>query len=518
MYLGDLAQQHPDKPAYIMAASGELVTYRQLNDRSCQGSQLFRSLGLQTGDHIAILMENNARFLEICTAAARSGLFYTAISSRLTVAEAAYIVNDCGARLFIGSKAKAELAEDMLKQMPAVEHKLMVDGTVPNYQSYETLRDRMVKQPVDDEACGVDMLYSSGTTGQPKGVKIPLPDIAVGEESSALVMLAKGLYGFSGDTVYLSPAPLYHAAPLRYNMANLLFGGTSVVMEDFDAEQALQLIESYKITHSQWVPTMFIKMLKLPESLRLQYDVSSLQVAIHAAAPCPVEVKQKMIDWWGPVIHEYYAGSEGNGFCAIDSAEWLSHRGSVGRALVGVIHICDDHGNEVAVGESGTIFFADGPTFEYHNDADKTQSSRHPNGWTTLGDIGRLDEDGFLYLTDRKAFMIISGGVNIYPQEAENRIIMHPAVADVAVFGVPNSEFGEEVKAVVQPVQWDCAGPDLEQELIGFCREQLADIKCPRSIDFDPELPRHPTGKLYKRLLKDKYWQRHIDGDPVDKA
>jgi long-chain acyl-CoA synthetase len=509
MYIGDLAKQTPDKAAYIMAGSGEIVTYKQLNERSCQGSQLFRSLGLQTGDHIAILMENNARFLEICNAAARSGLFYTAISSRLTVAEAAYIVNDCGARLFIGSKAKAALAEDMLKQMPAVEHKLMVDGTVPDYESYETLRDRMVKWPVDDEACGVDMLYSSGTTGKPKGVKIPLPDITVGEESSALVMLAKGLYGFSGETIYLSPAPLYHAAPLKYNMANLLIGGTSVVMENFDAQEALRLIEIYKITHSQWVPTMLIKMLKLAESVRLQYDVSSLQVAIHAAAPCPIEVKQKMIDWWGPIIYEYYAGSEGNGFCAINSDEWLSHKGSVGRAMVGVIHICDDDGNEVAVGESGTIFFADGPTFEYHNDADKTQSSKHFNGWTTLGDIGRLDEEGFLYLTDRKAFMIISGGVNIYPQESENRLIMHPKVADVAVFGIPNTDFGEEVKAVVQPVNWEDVSPELADELMVYCQQYLAKIKCPKSIDFDRELPRHPTGKLYKRLLKDKYWVEH---------
>ena len=509
MYLGDLAQQHPNKPAYIMATSGEIVTYEQLDKRSCQGSQLFRSLGLKTGDHIAILMENNARFLEICQAAIRSGLFYTAISSRLTAAEVAYIVNDCGARLFIGSKTKADIAMDVLDHMPAVEHKLMVDGVIPDYESYEASRDGMAKQPIDDEACGVDMLYSSGTTGQPKGVKIPLPDIALGEESSALVMLVKGLYGFSGETIYLSPAPLYHAAPLKYNMANLLIGGTSVVMENFEAQEALRLIEIYKITHSQWVPTMLIKMLKLAESVRLQYDVSSLQVAIHAAAPCPIEVKQKMIDWWGPIIYEYYAGSEGNGFCAINSDEWLSHKGSVGRAMVGVIHICDDDGNEVAVGESGTIFFADGPTFEYHNDADKTQSSKHFNGWTTLGDIGRLDEEGFLYLTDRKAFMIISGGVNIYPQESENRLIMHPKVADVAVFGIPNTDFGEEVKAVVQPVNWEDVSPELADELMVYCQQYLAKIKCPKSIDFDRELPRHPTGKLYKRLLKDKYWVEH---------
>jgi long-chain acyl-CoA synthetase len=509
MYIGDLAKQTPDKPAYIMAGSGETVTYQQLNERSCQTSQLFRSLGLHTGDHIALLMENNARFLEICKAAGRSGLFYTAISSRLTVREAAYIVNDCGATLFISSIALKDVATELLEHMPKIEHRLMVNGTFDGYRSYEAMRDSMPKTPIADEATGVDMLYSSGTTGKPKGVKIPLPDLAVDEESSALVMLTKGLYGFGKDMIYLSPAPLYHAAPLRYNLATLLFGGTSVVMEDFNAEQALQLIEKYKITHSQWVPTMFVKMLKLPDYVRSQYNISSLQVAIHAAAPCPVEIKEQMLSWWGPVIFEYYAGSEGNGFCAINSEEWLAHRGSVGRAMVGVLHICDDDENELAVGEEGTIYFAEGPGFEYYNDPEKTQSSKHSKGWTTLGDIGRIDEEGFLYLTDRKAFMIISGGVNIYPQEAENRLIMHPKVADVAVFGIPNTDFGEEVKAVVQPMNWEDASPELADELMVYCQQDLAKIKCPKSIDFDRELPRHPTGKLYKRLLKDKYWVEH---------
>ena len=509
MYIGDLAKQTPHKAAYIMAGSGETVTYQQLNERSCQTAQLFRSLGLQTGDHIALLMENNARFLEICMAAARSGLFYTAISSRLTAGEAAYIINDCGAKLFISSFVKGGLATELLDDMPNVESRLMVNGTVNGYDSYESLRDQMLQHPIADEAAGIDMLYSSGTTGKPKGVKIPLPDINVGDESSNLVLLSKGLYGFGNETIYLSPAPLYHAAPLRYNLVTLLFGGTSVVMEDFNEEEALRLIEKYQITHSQWVPTMFVKMLKLSEEARTKYDISSLQVAIHAAAPCPIEIKKKMIDWWGPVMFEYYAGSEGNGFCAINSDEWLAHKGSVGKAMVGVLHICDDDGNEVAIGEAGTIYFADGPVFEYHNDPDKTKESKHIKGWTTLGDVGRVDEEGFLYLTDRKAFMIISGGVNIYPQEAENRLIMHPKVADVAVFGVPNEEFGEEVKAVVQPMNWADVGPDFEEELMAFCQQELAKIKCPRSVDFDEELPRHPTGKLYKRLLRDKYWADH---------
>ncbi|MFT4824536.1 MAG: acyl-CoA synthetase (AMP-forming)/AMP-acid ligase II [Halioglobus sp.] len=505
MYIGDLALQQPDQAAYIMAASGDVVSYEQLNDRSRQTSQLFRFLGLQVGDHIAFYMENNARFLEICVAASRSGLFYTAISSRLTASEAAYIVNDCGARLFISSLSKAGVAVQLLGSMPKVERCLMVGGVVQGYDSYEDARDAMPVATIADEEAGADMLYSSGTTGKPKGVKIALPGSKVGEEIGTGA-LTKALYSFSDDMVYLSPAPLYHAAPLRFNMATLLFGGTSVIMEEFNEEHALSLIQKHRITHSQWVPTMFVKMLKLPETVRKKYDTSSLKVAIHAAAPCPIQIKEQMIDWWGPVIHEYYAGSEGNGLCAINSQEWLAHRGSVGRAILGVVHICDDNGEEVAAGEAGTIYFADGPVFAYHNDPEKTKESMHTKGWTTLGDVGRVDAEGFLYLTDRKAFMIISGGVNIYPQEAENRLIMHPKVADVAVFGVPNEDFGEEVKGVVQPMDWADVGPEFEAELLAFCQQELTKIKCPRSIDFDPELPRHPTGKLYKRLLRDRYW------------
>ncbi|MEH6570870.1 MAG: AMP-binding protein, partial [Halioglobus sp.] len=360
-------------------------------------------------------------------------------------------------------------------------------------------------EPIADETPGMDMLYSSGTTGRPKGILVPLAETAVGAPNR-LSMLVEGLYQFSTDMIYLSPAPLYHAAPLRYNMAALAVGATCIIMENFNEEQALALIEKYKATHSQWVPTMFIKMLKLPEDVRQKYDVSSLKVAIHAAAPCPIPTKKSMIEWWGPVIHEYYAGSEGNGFCAINSEQWLAHEGSVGSALMGTLHICDDEGNEVPAGTQGTIFFEGGGKFVYHNDEEKTKESTNTKGWSTLGDIGYVDEDNYLYLTDRKAFMIISGGVNIYPQEAENILITHPKVADVAVFGAPNEEFGEEVKAVVQPIDWADVGPEFEQELIEFCLKDLAKIKCPRSVDFDKELPRHPTGKLYKRLVRDRYW------------
>jgi acyl-CoA synthetase (AMP-forming)/AMP-acid ligase II len=382
----------------------------------------------------------------------------------------------------------------------------MLDGVIDGYESWEAATAALPQSPIADEAEGAAMLYSSGTTGYPKGVKKPLPEEPFGAAPAVNVLSA--LYGATADSVYLSPAPLYHAAPLNFSMSCLRQGTQVVVMEHFEPEAALRFIEQYRATHSQWVPTMFVRMLKLPEEVRAQYDLSSLRCAIHAAAPCPIPIKEDMIEWWGPVLYEYYAGTEGNGFVQLNSAEWLAHKGSVGRPLNCELHICDDDGNELPVGESGTIYFGGGGQFEYHNDPDKTAGSRHPKGWTTLGDVGYVDEDGYLYLTDRKHFMIISGGVNIYPQEAENVLITHPAVMDVAVFGVPNEEFGEEVKAVVQPRDLSAAGPELAHELLTYCRERLSHIKCPRSVDFRAELPRHPTGKLYKRLLKDEYWNK----------
>jgi long-chain acyl-CoA synthetase len=312
----------------------------------------------------------------------------------------------------------------------------------------------------------------------------------------------------ASDSIYLSPAPLYHAAPLRFNMMAITLGGTSIIMESFDAEQFLALVEKHRITQSQLVPTMFVRMLKLPEDVRLRYDVSSLKGAIHAAAPCPIDVKAKMIEWWGPILIEYYAGSEGNGVTVSTSQQWLSHRGTVGRAVVGKIKILDENDQELPTGQIGTVYFADAPVFSYHNDPDKTKRAYNAKGWSTLGDVGYLDDEGFLYLTDRKSYMIISGGVNIYPQETEDVLITHPAIADVAVFGVPNEEMGEEVKAVVQPHDMARAGKELEAELMVFCRQYLSPIKCPRSIDFEAELPRTPTGKLVKRHLRDRYWPK----------
>ena len=497
----------PDKPALIMARSGETVTYRELEARSNQGARLLRSLGLKRGDAIALLMDNNARYIEICFAAQRSGLFYTAMSSRLSAQEAEYIIRDCGAKALIVSASLAGQAAALLPKNPGVRRRYSVGGELPGHELWEHAAGAQATSRIGDESAGRDMLYSSGTTGRPKGVKTELLEEAI-DASSTLTNIASKLYGLNADTVYLSPAPLYHAAPLRFNMTVMRFGGTAVIMEHFDAEEALALIERHRVTHSQWVPTMFVRMLKLPQAARARHDVSSLRVAIHAAAPCPVQVKEEMIGWWGPVLYEYYAGTEGNGFVACDSAQWLAHKGTVGSALLGEIRIVDEaSGAALPPGETGTIYFANAPAFEYHNDPEKTAASKSKEGWTTLGDVGHLDTEGYLYLTDRKHFMIISGGVNIYPQEIENLLVTHPKVADVAVIGVPNAEFGEEVKAVVQPADPRTAGPALAEELIAWCRAHLSHLKCPRSVDFEAELPRHPTGKLYKRLLRERYWK-----------
>ncbi len=504
MHLGELAATSADKAAYVIAETGVTTTFKQLDDLSMQASQLFRQLGLNRGDHVAILLENHPALLQICFAAQRSGLYFTAISYRLQDEEVEYIVSDCQAKVFITSKSQQNLVGKLNLDHC---HSYMVDGAVAGFNSWEDGLAEMPAEKISDESIGVQMLYSSGTTGRPKGVYKPLPEGEYGVDEGP--NLFGMLYGVSENSIYLSPAPLYHAAPLTFTMGMLSMGVTCIVMQHFEAEAALAAIERYKITHSQWVPTMFIRMLKLDDDVRLKHDVSSLQCAIHAAAPCPVPIKEQMIEWWGPVIHEYYAGSEGNGFVAINSEQWLAHKGSVGLPLTAQLHIVGEDGEEVAQGESGTIYFEGGGDFEYFNDKEKTDESRHQQGWSTLGDVGYRDADGFLYLTDRKSFMIISGGVNIYPQETENLLVTHPKVMDVAVFGVPNDDFGEEVKAVVQPKDWNDVGPDFEAELIEFCRDHISHLKCPRSVDFDKELPRHPTGKLYKRLLRDKYWEGH---------
>ena len=509
-YPGHWAEAKPDEPAIIMASTGESMTYKELDDKANRLAQLFHAAGLRPGDHMSFCMENRIDFLAIAWGAHYAGLYYTAASSRLTTEELGYILEDSNSRAFITSPYKAESIAGLGDVLGKIETKLVVGGELPGFDDFDSAIAKYDPTPLPDRKEAQPMLYSSGTTGRPKGVTPAMTDTPLGA-ADGLTMMTKFLFGGSENSIYLSPAPLYHAAPLRYCMNFQRIGATLVVMERFDAEAALAAIGQYKVTHSQWVPTMFVRMLKLEDEVRNQYDVSSLEFAIHAAAPCPVAVKEQMLDWWGPIIHEYYAGTEGNGFCYASPQDWLDHKGTVGKALTGAVHIVDDEGNEVPVGEEGGVYFgnADMQQFEYHNDAEKTKGAFLDNGWSTLGDIGKLDEDGFLYLTDRKANMIISGGVNIYPQETENVLTVHPRVADVAVFGVPNDDFGEEVKAVVQLVNPSEAGEEMERDLIAYCREHLADVKCPRSVDFRDELPRHPTGKLYKRLLKDEYWQGH---------
>jgi len=499
------AQTQPEQAALVVAETGETITFGALDAASNRAAHLFRACGLQAGDTVALFMENVPRFYEIAWGAQRSGLFFVCVSSKLTAPEVDYIVRDSGAKMLIASAGLASIA-GRLRDLLSGLHLFMQGDGIAGWQSWDQAVASQPSMPIADERAGVDMLYSSGTTGRPKGVRVALPDDQAIAAPTVLGMLAQRLYGFAAGGIYLSPAPLYHAAPLRWSMTAMRLGMTVVMMRHFDAEAALAAIERYGVTHSQWVPTHFIRMLKLPEEVRRSYDHATLRCAIHAAAPCPIPVKEAMIAWWGPVIYEYYAGSEGNGLTTINSAEWLAHKGSVGKAAYGTLHICDEAGNELATGEEGLVYFSGGGQFEYHNDPARTAEARHPLGWTTLGDIGRMDADGYLYLTDRKSFMIISGGVNIYPQEIENRLVTHPRVADVAVIGAPCPEMGERVVAVVQPVDMADAGPGLAAELIRWCREELSGVKTPRQIDFTPELPRHATGKLYKRLLRDRYW------------
>ncbi|GAA2361606.1 acyl-CoA synthetase [Saccharopolyspora halophila] len=508
MYPGVHAATTPDKPAVIMAGSGAVTTYRELDDRSLRLANALRAAGLGEGDVVALLSDNDPRAFEVYWAAVRSGMYVTAVNNHLQSDEIAYIIGDSGAGALIVSAGIGDLAGDVAELIDGPPVRLAYGGAVPGYEDYaETLAIASAERPAV-QPCGLDLLYSSGTTGRPKGIKPPLPDRQVHETGSILHELLHGFYGFDADTVYLSPAPVYHAAPLRYCSGVHAFGGTVVMMEHFEPEGALRAIERFRVTHSQWVPTMFVRMLKLDEAVRSRYDLSSHRMAVHAAAPCPVEVKRAVIDWWGPILLEYYAATEGIGMTLIDSAGWLEKPGSVGRPVSGVLRICDDDGAELPAGEVGTVYFEQEEiTFEYLGDEEKTRSARHPEhaNWATTGDLGYLDEDGFLFLTDRKAFMIISGGVNIYPQEIENALTMHPAIDDVAVFGVPDEEMGEAVKAVVQPAAGAQPGAELERRLIEHARERLAHYKAPRSVDFLDDMPRTPTGKLVKGKLKARY-------------
>lgn len=510
MYPGKHAELRAGQPAFIMASTGETVSYAELEARTNRLAHLLRANGLKRLDHYSIFMENNNRYLEACGAGERAGLHYTCVNSFLMADELAFILNNSESRALITSKANHTVAAQAIKQCPNVKLLLIVDGT-GDHEPFTGL-DRAVSTypdtPIADEWLGTPMLYSSGTTGRPKGIMRPLPRNPPSQSLPLFDFLNK-LWQYREGMTYLSPAPLYHSAPQAAVSLAIRNGGTVVIMEHFDPEQYLQLIERYKVTHTQLVPTMFSRLLKLSEAARKKHDLSSLEIAIHAAAPCPIQVKEQIIEWWGPIVHEYYGATEGLGFTACNSEQWLSHRGTVGKVLLGDLHIMDGDMQPSAKGVPGEIWFKTATPFEYFNDLEpeKTARSRSADGtMRTVGDIGYLDDDGYLYLTDRSTFMIISGGVNIYPQECENLLVTHPKVADAAVFGVPNSDLGEEVKAVVQTMPGIEPSDELAQELIGFCQQHLSRQKCPRSIDFDPALPRLPTGKLYKQGLRDRYW------------
>lgn len=499
------AEKTPDRPAIIMGRSGKVVTWAELIERSNRLANYFVSIGLKPGDHIAYILENNEYVHQIAWAGRRAGIYYTPINYHLKTEESSYILKDCGAKLLIAQPSTAELALDAGAH---IDRKLMIgDDILPGFASLEEAIGSVSSERLEGRPEGNHMCYSSGTTGRPKGIKRKMSARTYGHPLDFEVNAMRDAYGFDETAVYLVPSPLHFAGGIGWTLGAMRFGATVVIMEKFDAEEALRLIDTHKVTHSYFVPTHFVRMLKLPEEARARYDVSSLRLIIHGAAATPVDVKQAMLDWFGPVIHEFYSSTESPGFVRIGPEEWLEHKGSVGRPLWGKIRIVDEEtGKVLPPGQPGIICFEGGTDFEYHNDPEKTKSAYEFNGWPTNGDIGYVDEEGWLYLTDRRSHMIISGGVNIYPQEAENVLTMHPAVKDVAVIGVPNKEFGEEVKAVVIPEQGHAPGPELEEELIAYTRAHLAGYKCPKSVDFVDELPRLETGKLLKRELRNRYW------------
>ncbi|HVV76418.1 MAG TPA: acyl-CoA synthetase [Mycobacteriales bacterium] len=503
MNIADHAATRPDAVA-LLGLADDTVTYGELHERARRVAGLLHDAGLRRGDVVALMLPNRREFLEVTWGCQLSGLYYVPVNTHLTFDEVSYIVDDCQARALFIDGTMQQLAADLRGRSTGLDVWVAVGASWEGWQAYDPALDAVTSQaPVSD---GSEMLYSSGTTGRPKGIRRPLPTENGSWAQAVLESALLHRYGATGDSVYLSPAPLYHAAGVNYTMAVNRTGAATVMVPRFDPEETLRLIERHRVTHAQFVPTMFVRMLKLPADVRGKYDVSSLKCVLHAAAPCAVDVKQAMFDWFGPIIHEYYGGTEGFAGTMIGPEEWLAHPGSVGLPLT-PIHVVGEDGKELAPGETGEIFFEGGPEFEYWGDPQKTKSVSNAHGWRTLGDMGHVDADGYLYLTDRSTFMIVSGGVNIYPQETENLLIMHPKVADAAVFGIPNAEFGEEVKAVVQPLDGVEESASLADELIEYCRANLAGYKCPRSIDFDPALPRDPNGKLYKRRIRDRYWE-----------
>ncbi|OBH01658.1 acyl-CoA synthetase [Mycobacterium sp. E342] len=494
------------KPAIVLDPSGLRLTFAELEARANRLAHHWRRHGVREGDTVALVMENNEHMHVVMWSARRAGLYYVPVNTHLTPSEMGYILTDSEAMAIVASaamSAQCEQLEEYLTDIPA-PLRLMTGATPPNWVSYPECVAGEPDTPIADESEGDLLQYSSGTTGRPKGIRRELPHVTPAVAPNVLTPLLNAL-GITGNSVYLSPAPLYHTAPSVWSMCVQALGATTVVLERFDAEQALACIERYRITHAQFVPAMFVRMLKLPAEVRDAYDLSSLERVVHAAAPCPPEIKRQMIAWWGPIIDEFYSSSEGAGITFITADEWLQHPGSVGRSLLGTVHILGEDGSELAAGQTGDIYFEGGFAFDYLHDPVKTAASHNPNGWATVGDVGHLDEDGYLYLSDRRHHTIISGGINIYPQEAENLLVSHPRVADAAVFGIPDPEMGQRVAAVVETVDPLHTTDDFADELLEWLRSRLAHFKCPRQIRFETRLPRSDAGKLYKQPLIEKY-------------
>ena len=501
------AERKPGHDAIVMTGDGARLSYGALDAVSNRGARLFRDLGIASGGTVAIWCENRIDYLPVCWAAERAGLSFVPVSTRLTAPEAEYIIRDSGAQALIVSPAIGEQTRALAASLGAETlPRFAIDGALAGFADWADALGGFAPTPIADEAPGRPMLYSSGTTGKPKGIVHASRGGSILDDHPYEAWL-RDVYGVTDASVFLTPAPLYHAAPLLFSLTAHRLGATVAVMERFDAEACLAAIERHRVTQTQLVPTMFVRMLRLPEAVRNRYDLSSLRTIIHAGSPCPPDVKRAMIEWLGPIVHEYYGASEGFGRTGIDAHEALAKPGSVGRATLGTIHIADEQGRELGPNEDGIVYFESDAAFGYHGDPEKTRASQHPDhpDWRTFGDIGHVDADGYLFLTDRRAFTIISGGVNIYPQEAENVLAGHPDVADVAVIGVPDAEMGETVLAIVQPAPGAEAGPELAASLIEWCRARLTHYKCPRRVEFDPELPREPTGKLFKKQLRARY-------------
>jgi long-chain acyl-CoA synthetase len=506
-HIATFARHTPDRAAVILAPTGSSVTYRELDERSLRLSAFLKANGLVEGDHVAIMMANSGNYLLVCWAAQRLGLVYIPINWHLAAGEAAYIIADSDAKAIFVSEDVHPILMSVAAQL---RHIALALTTGPSFGMFKNL-DRVIDSVDEVSEVGYHegsiMFYSSGTTGRPKGVTRKQAALQWGQLPPTDMYL-KTTYGLNRDTVYLVPAPLYHAAALVWAMNVLRSGGTVVVMEGFDPLDALRLIETHRVTHAQFVPTMFVRMLSLADDERRKHCLSSLKCVLHAAAPCPIPIKIQMIEWLGPIIHEYYAGSERNGLAAVDSATWLTRPGTVGKAVVGQIHIVGEDGTELPAGEDGLIYFSGGNEFAYYKDPVKTASAFNELGWSTLGDIGHIDPEGFLFIADRRTDLIIVGGLNVYPKEAEDALMQHPSVADVAVIGLPNAEYGQEVKAVVELKSGISPSALLAEEMLAFCKARIAAYKCPRSVDF-AALPRLPNGKMLKRSIREEYL-RHL--------